>query len=57
MCTTDNTGIPQNSNAANTKKYTFQVLDYFKAMNYIKGYTKRKSKGKGGGIDAVIIDL
>lgn len=51
------TGIPHDSNAANTKKYTFQVLDYFKAMNYIKGYTKRKSKGKGGGIDAVIIDL
>lgn len=48
------TGIPHDSNAANTKKYTFQVLDYFKAMNYIKGYTARKNRKS---FDAVIINL
>ncbi|MDE7104743.1 MAG: hypothetical protein K2O36_02550 [Ruminococcus sp.] len=53
----EETGIPQDSHARRMKDYAFQVLDYFKAMDYIKGYTKRKSKGKGGGIDAVIIDL
>lgn len=50
----EETGIPQDNNSANTKKYAFQVLDYFKAMNYIKGYTKRKNRKS---FDAVIIDL
>ncbi|MDE5854638.1 MAG: hypothetical protein K2H19_06200 [Ruminococcus sp.] len=53
----EETGITQDSNTRRIKDYAFQVLDYFTAMDYIKGYTKRKSKGKGGGIDAVIIDL
>lgn len=50
----EETGIPQDSNARRIKDYTFQVLDYFKAMNYIKGYTKRKNRKS---FDAVIIDL
>lgn len=50
----EETGIPQDSNAANTKKYAFQVLDYFKAMDYIKGYIKRKNRKS---FDAVIINL
>nr|CRY93950.1 hypothetical protein [uncultured prokaryote] len=50
----DETGIPQDSNARRIKDYAFQVLDYFKAMNYIKGYTARKNRKS---FDAVIIDL
>lgn len=50
----EETGIPQDSNARRIKDYTFQVLDYFKAMDYIKGYTKRKNRKS---FDAVIIDL
>lgn len=50
----DETGIPQDSNARRIKDYAFQVLDYFKAMNYIKGYTARKNRKS---FDAVIINL
>lgn len=51
------TGIPQDSNSANIKKYAFQVLDYYTATGYIQGYTKRKKAGKGGGIDAILITV
>lgn len=50
----EETGIPQDSNARRIKDYAFQVLDYFKAMGYIKGYTKRKNRKS---FDAVIINL
>lgn len=47
-------GIPHDSHAKRVKDYAFQVLDYFKAMGYIKGYTKRKNRKS---FDAVIINL
>lgn len=50
----EETGIPQDSNAANTKEFAFTVLDNLKAVTRIKGYTKRKNRKS---IDAVIIDL
>lgn len=50
----EETGIPQDSHARRIKYYAFQVLDYFTAMDYIKGYTKRKNRKS---FDAVIIDL
>jgi hypothetical protein len=49
----EETGVPNDSHSSNTKKYVFQVLDFFAAMGYIKGYTPRKS---GNSYDAVIID-
>lgn len=50
----EETKIPQDSNAKRIKEYAFQVLDYFKATGYIKGYTKRKNRKS---FDAVIINL
>lgn len=49
--------VPQDQNAQRVKKYVFQVLDYYTAFGYIKGYTKRKKAGRGGGVDAVEINL
>ena len=50
----EETGIPQEKHPKRIKDYTFQVLDYFTATGYIKGYSKRKN---GKSFDAVIIDL
>lgn len=50
----EETGIPKDRNARRIKEYAFLVLDYFTAMDYIKGYTKRKNRKS---FDAVIINL
>jgi len=52
------TGIRKDSNSNQIKKYTYQILDYWKATGYIKDYSKRESTGNGRkNIDAVIISL
>jgi len=53
----EKTGITKDNNSRIYKNYVYDVLDFWTAEKFIKGYTKRKKQGKGGGIDAIIIDL
>ena len=54
----EKTGIPQNGNSFRYKDYVYDVLDFWTAEKFIKGYTKRKKQGKGRtSIDAIIIHL
>lgn len=48
----EETGLKNDSNAVKTKQYAFQVLDFFTAKGFVKGYEKRKS---GNSYDAIVI--
>lgn len=50
----DGAGITGKNSRTNAKKYAKQVLEYWTAMGYVKGYSLRK---KGKGYDAIVMNV